>query len=272
MLLALLTAAACVFVARRFVGALGAPDADEVGHALEAAALARPLAAGDVGEFVARTRLQVFWPFLHRWYLAAAFLVAGISTETARLACLAAFGATILAAYALAQGLREAEGEKTPAPLFGLLSAALLMTTPDLWSKSIRVMMESLGMFAGTAALAALAFAVARRSRGLALLAGLLGAAAFLTKYNYGLPLIPALVVAAAFVPREDGRRLGLAREVALGAGLPLALWFLDRPVMKLDALREFAQNRDEGLSFFANLFFYPLELCLLYTSPSPRD
>jgi hypothetical protein len=250
-------------------------QADEAGHALPAARMARTLRLGDVAGFLETLRQDVLWPFFHPLVISVFFLAFGTLRDVARCSSLGAFVATICLVPLLARELMRPAAavglpgfskdigreppEAVPATL-GWLSAAALMAAPALWSFGCTVMTESLGMLMAVVTL--LCFARADRQQSLALHvgSGLLAVLTFFTKYNYGVPLAVALFLSLTWHSRGRGLR-PLAAFVA-GTGIPLAVWAVfvfGHDPSRIGYLWDYIRvNRDEGVHGLAALLFYP--------------
>jgi hypothetical protein len=263
-LLVLAVALLCGEAYRLFLVHQPAFHADEAGHALPAARMAFALRAAHPGAFLEATRREVVWPFVHPWVLSAFFLAFGVSAPVARISSLVTFAAALALVPVLAREIaprRDGTGEEplsASVPLLGWLSVATLAVATS-WAGVCAVMTEPLGLLLTLAAL--LIEARAARNPGLAghVGAGLLAAAAFLTKYSYGLPLMAAIALAYAARARRGGVRPALA--ALAGLCVPIVLWaswiFLPDP-QRLGELRAAFVNRDEGLHGLADLLFYP--------------
>lgn len=270
-LAAAVTATLCAAAYEHFASRLPPLHADETGHALPAARLASDLRGADLAAFVAHTQRETTWPFVHPWALCAAFLVGGTTTEVARGTSLAFFGTAVVLALLLARELARpppyGAGDAAQVPVgAGWPTVALMLLNRDFWAQSSHVMIEPLGMALTLAALLAHAAAVRRGSPGRFLLAGLLAALTFLTKYNYGLPLVAAVVLSQLLARPSPGRRQ-LAGLLA-GTAVPIAAWLAYPFAEKLRGLLAFAVNRDEGIEGMENLLFYPVEIASLVSWP----
>ena len=238
-------------------------SADEAGHALPAARMAFALRDGSLRGFLDATHREVVWPFFHPWVITPFFLVFGVSAHVARLVSLVTFGAVLglipLFAHELARDAEPgAHRESSALPALGWLSIAVLITATP-WPLVAMVMSESLGMLLTLAVLLAEARAARRQSVAGYVLAGLLAAATFFTKYSYGLPLMAAILLGLVGRRRQGGFA-PLAPALA-GMGLPIAAWLawmlLPNPFRAPALLGAFV-NRDEGLRGLAGLAFYP--------------
>jgi 4-amino-4-deoxy-L-arabinose transferase-like glycosyltransferase len=263
-LLVVAVALLCGEAYRLFLVHPPALHADEAGHALPAARMAFALRALHPGAFLAATRREVVWPFVHPWVLSAFFLTFGVSAQVARVSSLVTFAAALALVPVLAREIaprRDGPAEKplsAEVPLLGWISVATLAGATS-WAGVCAVMTEPLGLLLTLAVL--LVEARAARGPGLAghAAAGFLTAAAFLTKYSYGLPLIAAL--ALAYAARARRGQVRPARAALAGLCLPVVLWaawiFLPDP-LRLGDLRAAFVNRDEGLHGLAGFLFYP--------------
>jgi hypothetical protein len=272
--LALAVAVLCAEAYRLFLVHQPSVHADEAGHALPAARMAFALRRMHLGAFLEATRREVVWPFVYPWVLSTFFLAFGVSAHAARVSSLVTFGAALVLAPVLARELAtrdDGSGEEPLSrsiPLLGWLSVATLAVATS-WAGVCAVMTEPLGLLLTLAVL--LVESRASRSPGLARHAGagLLAAAAFLTKYSYGLPLLAALLLAYAVRGWRGAVRPALA--ALAGMVVPIALWaawiFLPDPLRLLELHGAFV-NRDEGLRGLADLLFYPRAVVALVGVP----
>lgn len=267
-LLILVVVLASVAAYRSHVVLLPPFQADETGHALPAARMAIDLRHGDLAAFVEDTQREMLWPFLHPWYVTLFFLAFGTSTEVGRASSLAAFGLATVLSFLLTREVcsKEADAGSEPPVLLGWLAAGMMLASAGFWVLACRMMLESLGMAMTLGTL--LAFLVAQRRGSVSCYAGagLLAAATFLTKYNYGASLIAALLLSGVPGPAAllDRRRIALVAAFVL----PILGWSSYHWPEKLEALYNMTLNRDEGLTGFSNVFFYPREMAALLGWP----
>ncbi len=226
---------ACAWLALLVHQTRYAMDADEAVHAIEALRLADSLGRADLGEFLREAWTPERWappvnPHV-RWYppghalvTAPFLLVLGASDFSARLPSVLCLFGSVLVFFAL--GRRLAPEHKAAS---GLLAALFLLAAPNVLTFSAQSLTEPASLF-----VTFLAFLFYLRSleRGhplsRALLAGLLLAAALLTKYDHG--GLFALCLGLGELLRQRGRvdrllRSGAAVLFLLPLGI-LCLWF----------------------------------------------
>jgi 4-amino-4-deoxy-L-arabinose transferase-like glycosyltransferase len=205
------------------------PRWDEVAHALRGALIVHDLRELDWTGLALDTYLQVYWPPIHSWVLAAAFLVAGQSLEVARAVSVLAF--VLLAPTLFLTG-------HVVAPRHGILAggiaAGLALTSPGLITSAAESMLELPGVLAMSATI--LVYCALERDRDASPRAhALLGVGlvvTYLVKSNYGILLIIGIVLSRLI--DADFRVRRLATKQTLYAAFPLAIfcvvWFAFPP------------------------------------------
>ncbi|MBC7788317.1 MAG: glycosyltransferase family 39 protein, partial [Anaerolineae bacterium] len=186
-----------VFV--HLVPAAGTFRWDEGAHAMQGLLIAHDLRANDWLAFLYDSYGQVYWPPVHSWLTAAAFLVAGPSETSARAVSVLAYA--ILAPVLCVAGryvvsTRPENSEQTVfrPPATGLIAAALALTSPTFLTHAAQAMLESTGLLA--LGVAFLCFFRTSRPSVRPTDYTLLGVAvvvAYFVKTNYGLLLFLAL-------------------------------------------------------------------------------
>ena len=83
---------------------------DESHHALYSVWLTKDIQAGNWNAFWQHTHHQALWPFLHSWFVAAFFLLFGISYATARAANLFLFLLVLLGIWLVGKELNKERG------------------------------------------------------------------------------------------------------------------------------------------------------------------
>jgi 4-amino-4-deoxy-L-arabinose transferase-like glycosyltransferase len=201
------------------------PHWDEASHALRGALIVHDLRELDWSGLLIDTYLQVYWPPLHSWILAGAFLVAGQSLEVARAVSVLAF--VLLAPTLFLTG-------RIVAPRHGILAgsiaAGLALTSPGLITSAAESMLELPGLLAMSMTMlvyCALEQGREGSPRAHALL-GLGTVVTYLVKSNYGILLVIGIVLTRLI--DVDFRVRRLATKKNLYAVLPLAIfcvvWF----------------------------------------------
>ena len=188
------------------------PGSDEVAHALDGALIAHDVRKHDWIGLLIDTYSQVYWPPMHSWVLAGAFLIAGQSLEVAR--------ATSVLAFALLVPTLFLTG-RVVAPrhevLAGSIAAALALTSPGLMASAIQNMLEMPGLLALSATTLVYCWLESRPEaspRAHALL-GVGTALTYLVKSNYGILLIIAVVLAKLIDVDFRLRRLATKQNLA---------------------------------------------------------
>ncbi|MGI8498582.1 MAG: hypothetical protein ACR2OG_13480 [Gemmatimonadaceae bacterium] len=116
----------------------GGPFAwDEAAHAMRGVVIARDIHAGEGLAFLYDSYRQVYWPPVHAWLTAAAFLVMGPSTMAARCVSLVAFVLLAPTLYVAGRMMAGRRGE-----LAGAAAAALALTSPPLAAYAALAMLE----------------------------------------------------------------------------------------------------------------------------------
>jgi len=252
---------------------------DEAAHAMQGLIIAQDLRTGDWLAFLYDSYRQVYWPPVHSWLTAMAFLAAGPSESSARAVSVLAYA--ILAPVLYVAGRRIAStrpdgsrhGEVSPGPAAsGLIAAALALTSPTLLDHASQAMLESTALLA--LGVAFLAFFHTNGTTASPIYYTLLGAsvlAAYFVKTNYGLLLLIALVL---FLFAEWVVRPGrVTRRQIAYAVVPMAVvwavWFIYPPkiVATWQALVNQPWNTDKttGLEWW---LFYPRALLSMSGSP----
>jgi 4-amino-4-deoxy-L-arabinose transferase-like glycosyltransferase len=262
--LAALVTALLLFVYQ--VRSSGALDWDQSAHALHGLLIASDARSGDLLAVLLDSYKQVYWPFLHSWLTAIAFLVVGPGTVPARSVSLVCFVllvvAVFLAGRAMSGGpaVAERDGETC-----GLIAAVLTLTSPPLLGFATNVMLEVPALAAFVATLYA-RFALRQRSARPPAY-WLLGAMVMITyflKANYGLLLLMVFAADALIDARFRLRSL-LRREhaYALAPVVVLsAVWFAYLP--KLGATWTMLVNQPYGTASpwtAEGLLYYPRAL-----------
>lgn len=115
---------------------------DEAHHALNGLMIERSIKQCDINEFYTNTNRQIYWPFLHSWFLGVAFMVGGENYETARAINLFFYFISVLLMYFLGRKLNPNKRFLT-----GLTTVLLFITSPLILFYSTTCMVEPLGFF-----------------------------------------------------------------------------------------------------------------------------
>lgn len=258
---------------------------DEAYHALYGIVIADGLRRSQWLSVGYDTFLQVYWPPLHSWYLAALFLLFGTSRVVARTGSLAALVGAAAAAYAAGCRLAAPIGsERTDATrtLGGLVASTGVLAAGGVLAVAPQAMLELLALFwllVGCALYIRTREVRVGRATWIGLGASVL--AAYLTKANYGIVLALALICAFAF----DGGWLALmcrgheaasctndqlaatrrGQLVALATlSVSLVFWFADPTKIAYTVRSLVNEPRGPSPTSIAGLLFYPIDLLWL--------
>ncbi|MDQ3518656.1 MAG: hypothetical protein M3466_09650 [Gemmatimonadota bacterium] len=252
---------------------------DEAAHAMQGLLIAHDLRTGDWLAFLYDSYRQVYWPPLHSWLAAAAFLVAGPSEASARAVSVLAYA--ILAPVLYVAG-RHVVGTRPDAlehgqiwlrpAASGLIAAALALTSPTLLTHASQAMLESTGLLALAAAFLAFFRTTSPAARPIYYtLLGVTVLIAYFVKTNYGLLLLLALIL---FLSAEWMVRPGRVtrRQLAYAVvpmGVVWVVWFMYPPkiLSTWQALVNQPWNADQasGLEWW---LFYPRAMLDMSGSP----
>jgi 4-amino-4-deoxy-L-arabinose transferase-like glycosyltransferase len=150
--------------------------------------------------FAFDTYSQVYWPFLHSWFLAASMIVFGPTLTAARFVSLMAY-----ALSAIALGLLGYRLTPDRSILRGAVAASLWLTAAGFVNEfAVEAMTESLAIAMTLVSLLALERAFEKKSARSFVWAGLWAMVTYFTKTDYGILVIAAtLVVMAASVWKD---------------------------------------------------------------------
>lgn len=98
---------------------------DEAHHSLNGISISYSLRRGDLTAFWQNSNRQVYWPFLHSWWLSIFFLLASPSYESARFSSLVLFFIVNLLIYYLGARMDKITGVR-----IGIISVLLLISSP----------------------------------------------------------------------------------------------------------------------------------------------
>lgn len=188
-LAAILLVGGFIFVNRIVVG--DSFNQEEAQHALYGLWLWRDIQTLNWDGFWYDTQRQLFWPFLHSWFLSFFFLIFGVGYGTARLMSLVIFVFSIILIYLLSSKMSKRAG-----PKIGMLSVVLALTSPLMLRFATENMLEGLGaLLFLTAAYVYMVCEERKLILYYILLALLIGLSIY-TNYLYAYLLLPAFLVA----------------------------------------------------------------------------
>lgn len=269
-LVVVLAAAVSLLIASQVVALSAFPfDTDEAAHALGGLTLAQAVQRGDLLGALRAVAAQEFYPPGVDPFKAAAFLLFGATPTVARLFSVASFFLAVLVVYALALEIDGRTGW-----LSGLVAALLTLTVQPLLLTSGLVMLEAPGLLVSFLWLWAVARALKRPSRGRLLLASLLLALVFLTKYTYGIVAVATAVLLefSLLLSERPSLRERLRRRWLwlFGPCAALLLLWFGRGAT-LNVFLGYTQPLAAGEPWLSlrNLLFYPRSL-VLHDVPSP--
>ncbi|OGC11778.1 hypothetical protein A3K48_04720 [candidate division WOR-1 bacterium RIFOXYA12_FULL_52_29] len=182
-----------VFLSIIFINGILLGDAftkEEAQHAIYGLWLYKDITALDFGAFWYDTQRQMFWPFLHSWFLSLTFLLFGVSFASARFLSFLIYILTLFFIYQASLQLSRRSGS-----LIGLMAVGLALSSPIMISYATRSTLEGLG---------ALIFLVAyyfyistedRKSPAYYVILAVLVGLSIYTNYLYAYFMIPAFLV-----------------------------------------------------------------------------
>ncbi|MBU0629494.1 MAG: glycosyltransferase family 39 protein [Candidatus Margulisbacteria bacterium] len=163
---------------------------EEAQHAIYGLWLYKDIRALDFGAFWYDTQRQMFWPFLHSWFLSVTFFFFGVTFAAARFLSFLIFILTLFFIYQASLQLSRRSG-----PLIGLMAVALALSSPIMINYATQSTLEGLGALIF---LVAYYFYISTEDRKslinyvfLAILVGL----SIYTNYLYAYFMIPAFLV-----------------------------------------------------------------------------
>ena len=249
-----LALAACIYLGILLHATRATMIVDESVHAIDGLRLYNDLHQGHIGDFFVHTYFSERWqppanphlrwyPFVHSWFQAAAFLALGPDDFTARLPSLFCLFGTCMLFFAISWRLAP---ERRAAS--GLIAVALLLAAPNIVTWMGMGLIESAVVFLCFLTLLAYLWFVERPdSRARAALTGAALALAVMTKYDHGILLGVALgiceLVRAGFHPL----RLLRSRATLLfgTAAVLLGAWFASPE--KVAALMDASEHKFFG-------------------------
>ena len=216
---------------------------DSAAHAMWGVTIYQDLISGRWLSLLFDTYRQVYWPFMHSWFLAGSMLFLGPKEEALRLVSLAAFGFTAfvlgLSAWKYAIGSRW---------LSATVTVALWLTATEFvtWFAA-DVVIESLAI----AMTGITIWFIARSAEGgdpnIWIFAGIFGMLTYFTKTDYGIIVLMASIVEMATQSRSEARFLFkrklfsfLTPVISMGV-----IWFAYLP--KIPATISALVNRPQG-------------------------
>ncbi|MGB9613322.1 MAG: ArnT family glycosyltransferase, partial [Candidatus Margulisiibacteriota bacterium] len=165
---------------------------EEAQHGLYGLWIYKDLKSLDWRNFWYDTQRQIYWPFLHSWFLGLFFLLFGVSYLSARLLSFVVFLCTLFLIYWASRRLDERQGWK-----IGLIALVLALTSPLFVKYAFQNTLEASGALLF---LVSYYFYVICQERKAILyyvpLAFLLGLSLYLN-YSYAYLMLPAFLIAS---------------------------------------------------------------------------
>jgi len=191
----LLVAFAGIFVllSLLFINGIFLGDAfskEEAQHAIYGLWLYKDIHAFDLGAFWYDTQRQMFWPFLHSWFLSLSFLFFGVSFASARFLSYVIFLLTLFLMYQSSVKLSGKSGWK-----IGLLAVYMALSSPIMINYATKNTLEGLGALIFLAGYYLYDFSECRKLVLDYVFLGLLVGLSIYTNYLYAYFMIPAFLV-----------------------------------------------------------------------------
>jgi hypothetical protein len=228
---------------------------DEAAHSLKGLLIAHDVRSGDWLSFLYDTYKQVYWPPLHSWLIAIAFLIAGPSQTTARALSCVCFLLGALVIYLAALQFRQRNRE-----IAATVAATLFLTSPLVIKYSGQAMLEIPGvLFISLTALIYIVLHNQPRPDINHVWLGIAIICAYFTRTNYGILLCLVWVIA---VYLNGGMRALFSRSsvfTALPIVVAFAIWFAYPP--KIQSTWKALVNIPWGMEHpysLAGLLYYP--------------
>jgi len=247
---------------------------DEAHHSLNGISISLSIENGDLSAFFQNTNRQVYWPFLHSWWLAIFFLIAGPSYESARFSSLIMFFILNLLLYFLGTRIDKIRGIG-----IGILSVLLLIASPLMLFLFTAAMVEPLACVLTGFFILFFWRGEARHSRRDYLLSGIFLALLYLSKYIYSFFIGVGLVVyiiSLFFFPGKDengkiSTKKGYYWWIAAGFFPIYFTWIIQPPhwakiKIVLDRVLETGGWNPLQLGLGDRLFYYIRSLFLMYS------
>ncbi len=147
------------------------------------------------------TYRQVYWPFMHSWFVAVSMISLGANSVASRLVSLVAYAITGVVLGLLARRTAPRSSFPSIAVAVGLW----LTMTGFLFEYATEALIESLAIAVTAVSLLALARAIERDTQSAYMLAGTAAMFTYFTKTGFGIVLILATAVAALLYHRRHG-------------------------------------------------------------------
>ena len=229
---------------------------DEAAHALKGLLIAHDVKSGDWLSFLFDTYGQVYWPPLHSWLTAIAFLLWPPSTISTRIVSLILFLLTVPVIYIAALQFRQPQKE-----VAATVATLLFLTSPLIILFSAQAMLEVPGLFfLSLTLLIYIWLNAAPRSPSAHIWLGLAIAATYFTRTNYGVLLI-VVVAITTLLDARSGRTPLFSRPnfyTILPIAVAFAVWFAYPP--KIASTLKALINEPFGINAYSleGFLYYP--------------
>lgn len=199
---------------------------DESHHAMFGMMIERSIKQADVNAVFENTNRQIYWPFLHSWFLGVAFLIAGEQIIIARTVSLIFFFFSIILIFSLGKKLNPECGYWV-----GFISVLILVTSPLVLFYSTTCMIEPLGLLLTLLILNFYFWGIERKKNIHFVIAGFFGGCLYLSKYIFFIFIFFGFVIftISLFFDRKQifNEGDGLPSGILLKKNIPLLLGFL---------------------------------------------
>ena len=233
---------------------------DSGAHAYEGLRIALDLKAGDMISFIGDTYRQGWWPFIHSWLLAPAFILFGNSYAVARGVSLFCFVLFVPILYGISTEMSEKHGH-----WIGLMTAYLALTSLPLLVLSAMCMSEIPGLLMTFITFLFYLKAIKHQHSYLFAITGILMALTLFTKWHHGVFVILAIFITQLAITKKILSRSNFS--LSLPFLLIMIGWFIyPRHITSFFGHSTFQPQYYKFLSL-GNWLFYPKSFFQVYHS-----
>lgn len=233
---------------------------DSGAHAYEGLRIALDLKAGDMISFIGDTYRQGWWPFIHSWLLAPAFILFGNSYAVARGVSLFCFVLFVPVLYGISTEMSEKHGH-----WIGLMTAYLALTSLPLLVLSAMCMSEIPGLLMTFITFLFYLKAIKHQHSYLFAITGILMALTLFTKWHHGVFVILAIFITQLTITKKILSRSNFS--LSLPFLLIMIGWFIyPRHITSFFGHSTFQPQYYKFLSL-ENWLFYPKSFFHVYHS-----
>jgi hypothetical protein len=231
---------------------------DAAAYATDGLIIAGDLKAGDMVSFIGDTYRQGWWPFVHSWLLAPAFILFGPSHASARAVSLLCFVLFLAVIYRLGVEMSPSHGH-----WIGLITVALSLSSLPFLVYSAMCMEEIPGLLMTFATYLFFLVALRTRKPGWFIWTGLFMAATLFTKWHHGVFVILAVSLTQISVEKKVLSRSNLSLFVPFS--VIMFGWFAyPRHIFSFWGHSTF-QPKYYKLASLENWLYYPKSFVLVY-------